>query len=107
MLMAPRSLPLDPSNSRLLRPVLSAVIRDCSTKKGGQWEMAMSLFEELTTRSDLYLVPDLYTYNTLMTVFSNSGMLARALELLEEAKAKGLRPDVVTYRQVFPPRDTI
>lgn len=47
-------------------------------------------------------VPDLYTYNTIMTVFSNSGMLARALELLEETKARGLRPDVVTYRRVAP-----
>lgn len=59
----------------------------------------MSLFEELLASSDHSLVPDLYTYNTVMTVFSNSGMLSRALELLEEAKARGLRPDVVTYRR--------
>lgn len=59
----------------------------------------MSLFEELLASSDRSLVPDLYTYNTVMTVFSNSGMLSRALELLEEAKARGLRPDVVTYRR--------
>ncbi|CAN0117455.1 unnamed protein product, partial [Hapterophycus canaliculatus] len=62
----------------------------------------MSLFEELVTLSsgddgDDSLCPDLYTYNTLMTVFSNAGMLPRALELLEEAKASGLSPDVVTY----------
>lgn len=59
--------------------------------------MALSLFEELGSTEDESLRPDLYTYNTLMTVFSNAGMLPRALELLEEAKAGGLSPDVVTY----------
>lgn len=58
----------------------------------------MSLFDELVASGDESLRPDLYTYNTLMTVFSDAGMLPRALELLEEAKAKRLRPDVVTYR---------
>ncbi|CAN0370330.1 unnamed protein product, partial [Laminaria digitata] len=57
--------------------------------------MAMSLFEELSESSDPSLLPDLYTVNTLMTVFSNAGMLPRALELLEEAKARGLSPDVL------------
>lgn len=60
--------------------------------------MALSLFKELSNSSDTSLVPDLYTYNTVMTVYSRSGMLARALELLEEMKALELRPDVVTYR---------
>lgn len=66
--------------------------------KSGQWEMALSLFEELCSNSDSSLMPDLYTYNTVMTVYSRSGMLDRALGLLEETKARGLRPDVVTYR---------
>lgn len=61
----------------------------------------MSLFEELSASSDRSLVPDLYTYNTVMAVFSNSGMLPRALGLLEEAKTRGLRPDVVTYRRAW------
>lgn len=61
--------------------------------------MALSLFEELSSAVEPALVPDLYTYNTVMTVFSRSGMLGRALELLEEAKSRGLSPDVVTYRQ--------
>ena len=59
----------------------------------------MSIFEELGESDDEALRPDLYTYNTLMTVFSNAGMLPRALQLLEEAKAVGLCPDVVTYRR--------
>lgn len=61
--------------------------------------MALSIFEELCKSDDEALRPDLYTYNTLMTVFSNAGMLPRALQLLEEAKAVGLSPDVVTYRR--------
>lgn len=67
--------------------------------QGGQWEMAMSIFEQLGKSDDASLRPDLYTYNTLMTVFSNAGMLPRALQLLEEARAVGLSPDVVTYRR--------
>lgn len=70
----------------------------CVMPQSGQWEMALSLFEELCTGDNPALVPDLYTYNTVMTVFSRSGMLRRALGLLEEAKARGLSPDVVTYR---------
>lgn len=63
--------------------------------------MALSLFDELSAASDASLTPDLYTYNTLMTVYSRSGMLERALELLEEMKANGLRPDVVSYRCIW------
>lgn len=58
----------------------------------------MSLFDELAASQDAALLPDLYTYNTLMAVFSHSGMLERGLELLEGLKRRGLRPDVVTYR---------
>lgn len=58
----------------------------------------MSIFEELGGSGEGSLRPDLYTYNTLMTVFSNAGMLPRALQLLEEAKTVGLTPDVVTFR---------
>ena len=68
-------------------------------EKSGQWEIALSLFEELTRSSDASLAPDLYSYNTFMGFFSDSGMLLRALDLLEEAKDRGLRPDVITYRR--------
>lgn len=60
--------------------------------------MALALFEELAAGDNPGVVPDLYTYNTLMTAFSRAGMLPRALQLLEDAKAQGLHPDVVTYR---------
>lgn len=68
------------------------------SRQSGQWEMALTLFQELSASSDSSLVPDLYTYNTLMTVLGRSGMLARSLQLLEEVKSSGLKPDVVTYR---------
>lgn len=63
----------------------------------------MSIFKELSASSDGLLLPDMITYNTLMGVFTASGMLERSLELLDEAKGKGLKPDVVTFRQAISP----
>lgn len=42
-------------------------------------------------------MPDLWTYNSLANVLGSCGEWERAVGLLDDMRARGLTPDVVTY----------
>lgn len=43
------------------------------------------------------VTPDLWTYNSLANVLGSCGEWERAVSLLDDMRARGLKPDVVTY----------
>merc|ERR1719356_2114107 len=47
------------------------------------------------------LLPDVITYNALISACSQGGQLERALQLLNLLQAQGLEPDVVTYNMLI------
>ena len=70
----------------------TAAIMACGN--GGNWQMALSLLEEM----DQYgvLISD-FTYNACISACEKSGKWEIALELLEEMISLGIEPGTITY----------
>jgi pentatricopeptide repeat domain-containing protein 1 len=72
----------------------NATITAC--EKGGQWERALELFEEV--KKHPRMEPDLYTYSATISACEKGGQRERALELFEEVKKHPrMEPDLYTY----------
>ena len=53
------------------------------------------------------LVPDVFTYNTLISACRNGNQLERALEIFQEMKQQGVLPDVITYSTLISAYDKV
>jgi pentatricopeptide repeat protein len=72
----------------------SAAISAC--EKGGQWEKALQLLEEMRAKD---VEPNVITYNATTSACEKGGQCEKALQLLEEMRAKGVEPNVITYSE--------
>jgi len=67
-------------------------------EKGGQWQKAFELFDELQRRG---LEPEIITYNAMISNCEKGGQWEKALELFDELQQRGLKPDVITYNALI------
>lgn len=63
--------------------------------------LILEAYELLVKLSDSGVVPDLYTYNTLINGMFKAGQVNGALNLFEEIQRKGHSPDPVTYKTLM------
>jgi len=69
-------------------------------EKGGRWERALELFEEVKKHSRME--PNIITYSTTISACEKGGQWERALELLEEVKKHPrMEPDLYTYNAIL------
>lgn len=66
--------------------------------KGGLWEEARSLFDEMGYRG---IDKDVFTYNTLLDALCKGGKMDMAFEIMSEMMTKNVMPNVVTYSTVI------
>ena len=64
----------------------------------GDMEMATKVFD---LASRMNVVPDEWSYNTLIRGWCEKGCEDRAIEVMERMKAAGVRPDVVTLNTLI------
>lgn len=66
--------------------------------KGGLWEEARNLFDEMGYRG---IDKDVFTYNTLLDALCKGGKMDMAFEIMSEMTTKNVMPNVVTYSTVI------
>lgn len=66
--------------------------------KGGLWEEARNLFDEMGYRG---IEQDVFTYNTLLDAICKGGKMDMAFEIMSEMTSKNVMPNVVTYSTVI------
>ena len=71
----------------------NAAISACA--KGGEWQKALDLVDELKQQRGLE--PDVITYTAAISACAKGGQWLTALELLDELKHRGLEPNIITY----------
>ncbi len=67
-------------------------------EKGKQPERALELIEAMQRQG---LVPDVITYNALISACEKGKQPERALELFEATQRQGLVPNVITYNALI------
>ena len=70
----------------------SAAINAC--EKGGEWEKALELQDEMQQRR---LEPDVISFNAAVSACEKVGQWEIALQLLNEMQQRRLEPDMVSY----------
>merc|ERR1740130_279826 len=65
----------------------------------GDCEQAMAVYEQM--KNDRNISPDLITFSILIKANCDSDRLERALQLLEEMMAQGLKPDEVVFNNLI------
>jgi pentatricopeptide repeat protein len=70
----------------------SAAISAC--EKGGQWQRALALLDEMRAKG---VAPDVISFSAAISACEKGGQWQRALALLEEMRAKGVAPDVIAF----------
>ena len=77
---------------------LSGLICEHLRCQAGQWELAVALFEKLSS-SDL--APDVPIFNSMIAACAHGGGYARARALFDAMPAHGCQPDAVTFANLI------
>ena len=73
--------------------IFSAAISAC--EKGGQWERALSLLDEMRESG---VTPNVFSFNAAISACEKGGQVERALSLLEEMRESGVTPDEISFK---------
>ena len=63
-------------------------------KKGGKWERALSLRDEMRERG---VTPNVISFNAAISACEKGGKWERALSLLDAMRERGVTPNVISF----------
>ena len=74
----------------------SATISAC--EKGGQWEKALQLFQEMRTNG---IEPNVISYGATISACEKGGQWDKAMHIFKDMKTHGIEPNIINYSAII------
>lgn len=94
--MSARHMPSPCKHIWYLSITFNSLLGVCS--RGGLWEVARSLFDEMANRK---IKQDVFSYNTLLDAICKGGQMDLSFDILAQMHVNRITPNVVSYSTVI------